>query len=398
MTLANPSYRFRLRFQRYFANPLYYQEGGPIFIYVGGDFEIGSFWLEHGHMHDIAADLHGYLFGSEMRYFGQNRPTSDVSTENLRFLSTEQALADMARLIDHIKQQDPRLTNAKVILVGAAFGGNLATWFSAEYPNRVDGIWSSSSFVEARMNFADYFVAIGDDLRNFGSNDCYRRTWRAFRTMESLIAGGRSAVLDEMFHLCQPIDSSNVFEIERFFESIAETVSAGIINGGYGYVHDLCEEVTNDQISNDLIAFAEWFIMEHRGGPCFSMSFQELVDFFSEPEWSSFGVITGRRQYLYLACREFGWFTTTDSAEQPFGSNINISYYVELCRQAFGDDITADIILANTERTNERFGGSEPNITNAFFTNGGLDPHRSINVRQNIGETVEEQTLQRKLP
>lgn len=109
-------------------------------------------------------------------------------------------------------------------------------------------------------------------------------------------------------------------------------------------------------------------------------------------------MLTGRRQYQYLVCTEFGWFTTTNAANQPFGSNINTDYYVELCRQTFGDELTADIILSNTERTNERFGGSEPNITNAFFTNGGLDPHRSINVRSNIGETVEEQTLPRKFP
>lgn len=197
-------------------------------------------------MHDIASDLNGYIFGSETRFFGQNRPTSDVSTANLRFLSTEQVLADMARLIDHIKQQDPRLAEAKVILVGTMFGGNLATWFSVRYPSHVDGVWSSSSFVEARMNFADYFVAIGDDLRNFGSDNCFRRTWRAFRTMENLIAGRRSAVLDDMFRLCHPIDASNQLEVERFFEAIAETVSAGIINGGYQYVHDLCEEVTSD--------------------------------------------------------------------------------------------------------------------------------------------------------
>lgn len=221
-----------------------------------------------------------------MRFFGQNRPTSDVSTGNLRFLSTEQVLADMARLIDHIKQQDPRLADARVILVGTLFGGNLATWFSVRYPSHVDGVWSSS-FVETRMNFEDYFVAIGDDLRNFGSDICFCRTWRAFRAMESLIAGGHSVVLDKMFHLCTPIDSSNQLEVERFFEAIAETVSMGIINGGYRYVQDLCEEVTDDQILNDLIAFSQWFNIEHLGSACFSMSFQELVDFFSEPECSS---------------------------------------------------------------------------------------------------------------
>lgn len=75
--------------------------------------------------------------------------------------------------------------------------------------------------------------------------------------------------------------------------------------------------------------------------------------------------------------------------------SLNTDYFVEICRQTFGNDITVDVILCNTGRTNERFGVSE-RITNAIFTNGGLDPHRAINVTRDIGETVEEQTLPRK--
>ena len=360
---------------------------------MGGDYEIGTYWLEHGHMHDIAADLNGYIFGSETRFFGRNHPTSDVSTDNLRFLSTEQILADMAHLIDHIKQQDARLTDSKVILVGMLFAGNIATWFRVKYPHYVDGIWSSSSYVDARMNFPEYFEAIGEDLQNFGSESCYRRIWRAFRTMENLIEGGRSEVLDEMFHLCHPINVTNSLDVEHFFQMLSEAVSVGIINGGYTYVEDLCEWVTDNDITNDLVAFSEWFMVEHRSPGCFGTTFQEVIEFHAESEWNVLGVLTGRRQFQYLLCTEYGWFTTTSSDNQPFGSQITVNYFTELCRQVFGEWISEDNIRENTERTNVVFGGSRPVITNAFFTNGGLDPHRSINVQDNIGETVEVQTL-----
>lgn len=375
-----------------------YQAGGPIFVHVGGDFEIGTFWIEHGHLFDIAMDLNGIVFAFETRFFGQNRPTSDTSTGNLRFLSSEQILADMARLIDHIKREDPRLADAKVVLAGPQFGGNLATWFRIKYPHYVDGVWSSSSFVEARLNFREYFEAIGDGLRELGSDNCFRRTWRAFRTMENLVEGGRAEVLNEMFHLCHPLDVASDLEVQRFFVEIAETVSTGVINGGRGAVDDMCEMLTSSESTNDLVAFAEWFSYEHIRGGCFQESFQEVVDFHSEPEWPSIGVIYGRRQFLYLQCTEYGWFATTDSVNQPFGTRITLSYFTEMCRRVFGDWITEDALHENVNRTNAVFGGVQPVITNAFFTNGGLDPRRLTNVQVDIGTTVEAQTIPRECP
>lgn len=347
-------------------------------------------------MHDIAFDLNGYLFGIEMRFFGQNRPTTDVSNANLQFLTTEQVLADIAKFIEHIKQEDTRLVNAKVILHGTMFGANLATWFRVKYPHLVDGVWSSSSHIEARMNFAEYFEVIGNDLRSFGSNECYRRTWRAFRTIENLIDSGRSEVIDEMFHLCHPLDVANEFEVQHFFESVTESVVVGILNGGYSYVHDMCVAVTSNDFTNDLVAFSEWFATEHRSTGCSGSTFEDVVGFLNEPEWDSFGAISGRRQYHYLKCTEYGWFATTESTNQPFGNRLQVNYFTELCRRVFGDQITEESIRENVEDFNLSFGGSRPEITNAFFTNGGMDPNRAVNVQSDIGETVEAQTLPRK--
>lgn len=328
-----------------------------------------------------------------MRFFGHNRPTNDVTTDSLRFLTTEQVLADMAHLIDHIKRRDTRLRNARVILIGTAFGGNLATWFRVKYPHLSDGVWSSSSYVEARLNFGEYYEAIGEDLQSFGSEACYRRTWRAFRTMENLIDGGRSEVLDEMFHLCHPLDVNDSLEVERFFEALAEAVTIGIINGGNNFVHDMCLSVTNEEFTNDLEAFAEWFNNEHRSPGCFGLSFQENVDFLAETDWDALGVISGRRQYHYLTCTEYGWFTIAESDNQPFGTRITSNYFSELCRQVFGDWMSLESIRVNTERFNVNFGGSQPVIGNVYFTNGGLDPHRTINVQSDIGTSVEARTL-----
>lgn len=43
------------------------------------------------------------------------------------------------------------------------------------------------------------------------------------------------------------------------------------------------------------------------------------------------------RPWYYQTCSEFGWYQTTDSEHQPFGSNSPVEFYLKLCRDIFGD-------------------------------------------------------------
>jgi len=122
-------------------------------VYISGGAPIYNFWIENGHFHDIGVELNAVMIGYEMRFFGDNHPTSDLTLPNLRFLSDEQALADIAHLIDHVKAQDARLANARAVVAGRGFGASLATYFRSKYPHHSDGLWSSSSYVEKRFNF-----------------------------------------------------------------------------------------------------------------------------------------------------------------------------------------------------------------------------------------------------
>jgi Serine carboxypeptidase S28 len=56
-------------------NDEFYQSGGPIFIFVGGEWEIESSFLQAGHTFDMAKEMKGYLFYTEHRYYGKTHPT-----------------------------------------------------------------------------------------------------------------------------------------------------------------------------------------------------------------------------------------------------------------------------------------------------------------------------------
>lgn len=59
------------------------------------------------------------LVSVEHRFYGKSNPKPNLSTENLRFLTTEQALADFAAVRQYIAQKYKVSPTAKFI----AFGG-----------------------------------------------------------------------------------------------------------------------------------------------------------------------------------------------------------------------------------------------------------------------------------
>lgn len=61
---------------RYYDNNQYYAPGGPIFIYLGGEWEISPGWVMGGHMFDMAKEMSGYMFYTEHRYYGKSLPTT----------------------------------------------------------------------------------------------------------------------------------------------------------------------------------------------------------------------------------------------------------------------------------------------------------------------------------
>jgi hypothetical protein len=54
-------------------------------------------------MYELATQHQGLLVNVEHRFYGESYPTTDSSTANLGFLSADQALADLARLLAFVK-------------------------------------------------------------------------------------------------------------------------------------------------------------------------------------------------------------------------------------------------------------------------------------------------------
>lgn len=60
-------------------NDHYFEEGGPILIFVGGEWEISPAKLQNGLIVDIAEEYGGVLFYTEHRFYGESKPTKYVT-------------------------------------------------------------------------------------------------------------------------------------------------------------------------------------------------------------------------------------------------------------------------------------------------------------------------------
>lgn len=81
-----------------------------------------------------------------------NYMRSDTSTENLVYLSSEQALADAAYFIRGMTKKYLN-SDTKWIAFGGSYAGSLAAWLRLKYPYLVYGAISSSGPLLAKIDF-----------------------------------------------------------------------------------------------------------------------------------------------------------------------------------------------------------------------------------------------------
>ena len=139
---------------RYFQTTEYWKgPGHPIFVIVGGEgaTDDGFFYpfvTEH-----LAKDFHAAVLQPEHRFYGPYAPVPNATVpELLRLLTVEQALADMVRLVRHVRDHhlgcSPDRSShhyCPIITVGGSYPGALSALFRVVYPEFVDMAYAASA-------------------------------------------------------------------------------------------------------------------------------------------------------------------------------------------------------------------------------------------------------------
>ncbi|KAI4164235.1 MAG: hypothetical protein LQ342_002200 [Letrouitia transgressa] len=409
---------------RYWFDATYYKDGGPVIVLQSGETDgTGRLpFLQKGIVYQLAKATNGIGVILEHRYYGTSFPTPDLSTENLRFLTTEQALADMAYFAQTVKfngLEDKDLTAPKTPYIGygGSYAGAFVAYLRVQYPDvywgnistvlanlvswltMVKGTIGSSAVTEAIYDFWRYY----EPIRIYGPPDCISNQQKLINIVDNILLQNDTTRISQLksafnlenltynddfaqvvsnpigawqgrnwdpavndpsfFDYCNNITSS--FVVNNSTLNLTTTTEELIAAGGYG-----------DQVSQLTVPMLNFINFVITG---FVETCDETLDQCYSTHNKTAYELDGLdradyRSWPYQYCTEYGYFQTGSGVPKdqlPLISRLlTLEYLSIICREAFNITEPPDVDRVN------KYGGFNISYPRLAFVDGEIDPWR----------------------
>ncbi|XP_046734543.1 putative serine protease K12H4.7 [Diprion similis] len=376
--------------QRYFTNSAYHKKGGPVFLMIGGEGTANAKWMAEGEWIEYAKQYGALCFQLEHRFYGKSHPTADLSVKNLIYLSSEQALADLAYFIEgmNLKHQIPAGT--KWITFGGSYPGSLAAWSRAKYPHLVHGAMSASGPLLAQIDFQQYYVVVEDALRTH-SQACINAVAAANKQVHIMLLHplGQKG-LAKKFKFCDPIDPGHTKnnDIANMYESLASNFAEVVQYNKDNRKSSKTANITIDTICNILVdekrgtpvsrlAEVSNLLLKANKEKCFDYKYSKMISELRNVSWAD-EAAEGGRQWTYQTCTEFGFFQTSTARPLLFSETFPVDFFVQQCTDIFGPRYNIHLLQSAVERTNTIYGAFDLDVSNVVFVHGSIDPWHAL--------------------
>ncbi|KAK4544242.1 hypothetical protein LTR36_004452 [Oleoguttula mirabilis] len=189
--------------QRYFFDDSYYKAGGPVFLYIGGETSGEDRFsnLETGIIQILMQATNGLGIILENRYYGESYPYGSSTTDELRFLTTEQTIADNAYFAQHATFPGVNATLTAPGTPWILYGGSLAgaqTAFSLKTYGGANGVlWggiASSGTTKAKLAYVEWY----DPIQKYGPQDCVASINAIVEKIDHVFETGNATAIRQM--------------------------------------------------------------------------------------------------------------------------------------------------------------------------------------------------------
>jgi Serine carboxypeptidase S28 len=156
-------------------------------------------FLQKGIVAKLAQATNGLGVILEHRYYGESFPVANLSTESLRFLTTDQALADTAYFAKNIifpglEDKDLTASTTPYIAYGGSYAGAFVAFLRKIYPDIYWGAISSSGVTKAIHDYWEYFEA----ARRFAPEGCAVATEKLTNIVDNVLLGNDEIAKKEL--------------------------------------------------------------------------------------------------------------------------------------------------------------------------------------------------------
>jgi Serine carboxypeptidase S28 len=422
---------------RYWIEDRYYQEGGPIFFVDAGegmvrDRDILRILGENGTLRAplrLAQRFNGMVVVWEHRFYGESLPfpldnhtgRAFAGYEAYKYLNNEQALEDTIHFAKHFKPPGyddsscRSLTPSQTpwIWIGGSYSGARGAMIRVRNPDVFYATWASSAPVQAQIDMSVYYNPIQQSM----PTNCSADSHAAVAYADNILLNGtpaEAAAVKQAILVASEADSYSNMPRADFagavdfdYYSMAAYLSYAFAltsisfqyfkySGSLGKFCDYLESWSPVNATNFHIntTGTEW--LDNAADRNFSTS-GIAASFGAEQSFYAFlsatvfklqadsrtvntsSPPTDYKSWAWQQCSEFGYFqvsNTSNPASIVSRFNNITSYARNECKEefAFAPDLpNVDAIL--------RYGGYNMGPSNTMFTNGELDPWRTLGLQ-----------------
>lgn len=394
---------------RYWLDASHYSPGGPVIVLQSGETDATSrlVYMQKGILAQLAEATNGIGVVLEHRYYGQSFPTDSLSTENLRFLTTEQALADEVYFAQNIVfpgLEDKNLTShtTAYLSYGGSYPGSISAFLRVKYPDVFWGSISSAGVTKAILDYWQYYATPAE----YGPTFCMT-TQKLFTKMADNILMGKKKSksihkLKHLFgldHITHDVDFANQLSSgvgswqglnwdpevsqDNFYEFCRNLSSLVVLFPETESKRSLAEEVIEDGgytadplLVNQLLNYVGWMNLTavsvcqnegHTHDHCFS---NLNSTFYQQHELKDYVW----RSWAYQYCTEWGYLPTGSGVPEDqmslISRTLDLEYLSTVCREAFNITDPPDVEEVN------KFGGYDIHYPRLAIIDGEWDPWR----------------------
>ncbi|XP_073062090.1 probable serine protease EDA2 isoform X2 [Primulina eburnea] len=288
---------------------------GPIFLKICGESACDG--IVNDYLGVLAKKFGAALVSLEHRYYGKSSPFKSLTTENLRYLSSKQALFDLASFRHYYQESlNVKLNRSNMdnpwFVFGVSYAGALSAWFRIKFPHLTCGSLASSAVVLAVYNFTEFDKQIGESA----GPEC-------------------KSVLQEITRLVDQRLGANDKALRTLFGAAEEAYAT--------YV--------KEYYIKGLGVSVETYDQQH----------------LKETALTS----DSDRLWWFQVCTEVAYFQVAPSNDSIRSTKVDTRYHLDLCKNVFEESIYPDVSATNLCYGGTRIGGSK-----IIFTNGSQDPWR----------------------
>ena len=345
--------------QRYWYTLHYWNKtAGPILFFLCGE-SAGHFPAEKSFIMELANKTQAAVVALEHRYYGYSIPTPDLSLDNLKYLSHDQALADYACFIKVFSRMIKAMDHP-VVVIGGSYAGALAAWMRYKYPDLVVGAYSSSGVVNSILDFSAFDDQVKRSVQKSGP-ECEA-------TIHKLFDEAKASWASNPWKL-KIAHGAPYLEWDDFMFYFADIFVEAVQYGQRTSFCKFLKEIENDPERQAKLA---QYALDNRASPE-SYAFEHLRTTQINPFY-------GDRQWTYQYCSALGYLNTPGSGDNPLRfKEMTLEYWRRYCAKVFGAPVFPDPTIVNRVYGDVRIAKV---ISNTIFTNGGEDPWQWAGVRR----------------